>query len=256
MDDHSGVLLGKATLDGLAVSEVRLPPGLRLAAHAHRRAQLCVVLEGSYVEECRGRRTTLGPGSVVVRPAGEPHANAVRDDEEPLALLVSFDADRLAGLAPDQPRFAHVPFFRDLGAGIARELARQGADCLASVEALTLVLGARAACMVAAAPEPPWLADLEDLVAAARGDLSLAALAAHAGVHPVTVSAAFRRHRHASVGEVLRHARVRRAVDLLRKTAMPLGEVAVECGFYDQSHLGRVVKRVAGSTPRQLRRGG
>jgi AraC family transcriptional regulator len=248
MDDHSGAPLAEATLDGLAVSAVRLPRGLRLAAHAHPRAQLCVVLEGTYVEECGGRRTTLRPGSVVIRPAGEPHANAVPDEQEPLALLVSFDAGRLRGLPGPTARFAHVPFFGDLGAGIAR------ADGVEMVEALALVLGGRASCMVDAGREPPWLPELEDRIANGRGDLSLAALGAYAGVHPVTVSATFRRHRNASVGEVLRHARVRRAVGLLRTTALSLGEVALECGFYDQSHLGRVVKRVTGATARQLRR--
>jgi transcriptional regulator GlxA family with amidase domain len=41
----------------------------------------------------------------------------------------------------------------------------------------------------------------------------------------------------------------------LLETRLPLAVVAAECGFVDQTHLGRVLKRATGRTPLQIRAG-
>jgi AraC-like DNA-binding protein len=48
--------------------------------------------------------------------------------------------------------------------------------------------------------------------------------------------------------------RVSKAKTLLRGTALPLAEVALECGFADQSHFSRVFGQWAGATPGAWRR--
>jgi AraC family transcriptional regulator len=48
--------------------------------------------------------------------------------------------------------------------------------------------------------------------------------------------------------------RVERAGHLLRCTPMPIAEIAARTGFVDQSHLTRVMRRLAGITPAALRR--
>jgi len=52
---------------------------------------------------------------------------------------------------------------------------------------------------------------------------------------------------------LLRH-RVEKAKALLRESALPLHDVALECGFADQSHLTRVFTRWAGQAPGTWRR--
>lgn len=49
------------------------------------------------------------------------------------------------------------------------------------------------------------------------------------------------------------HRRVARARELLARTRLPLSDIAVQCGFADQSHLSRVFRRVLGITPGSLR---
>ena len=43
--------------------------------------------------------------------------------------------------------------------------------------------------------------------------------------------------------------RIERAKELLSTTQMPISEIALEVGFFDQSHLNRVFKRIHGVTP-------
>ena len=48
--------------------------------------------------------------------------------------------------------------------------------------------------------------------------------------------------------------RARRAVHLVRTArSQPLADIAAQCGFSDQAHMTRIVKRLVGATPGQLR---
>ena len=48
--------------------------------------------------------------------------------------------------------------------------------------------------------------------------------------------------------------RVERAKELIRDSGLPLSEVALACGFSDQSHLTRLFSRIEGVTPAAWRR--
>jgi AraC family transcriptional regulator len=90
-----------------------------------------------------------------------------------------------------------------------------------------------------------------------RADLAVVAdletLARVAGVHRVHVARAFRDHLGCTVGDYVRRLRVQRACELLTATSLSLPDVAVRAGFFDQSHMTRVVKRFLGTTPAALR---
>ncbi len=86
------------------------------------------------------------------------------------------------------------------------------------------------------------------------GDVSLQAIAAECGVSSGHFARLFRH----SVGEpphrwMLRQ-RVERAKSMLRTTSLSLAEVAVACGFCDQSHLSRCFREAVGSSPGAWRR--
>ncbi|MBP2302631.1 helix-turn-helix transcriptional regulator [Azospirillum picis] len=47
--------------------------------------------------------------------------------------------------------------------------------------------------------------------------------------------------------------RVERAKELLETTGTPLSQIALDCGFSDQSHFSRIFRRIAGEVPRLWR---
>ena len=49
--------------------------------------------------------------------------------------------------------------------------------------------------------------------------------------------------------------RIEKARELLSTTSMPIAEIALELGFFDQSHLNRVFKQIVACTPYEYRRG-
>lgn len=71
-------------------------------------------------------------------------------------------------------------------------------------------------------------------------------------------ASAFARVFKATLGETphqfLSRYRVERAQDMLAEPATPMIDIALACGFSDQSHLGRMFKKIVGITPRAYRK--
>src|ERR1043166_5870755 len=70
-----GRMADRWQLDGLMLSESVYEPRTSLAPHAHARPYLCLVLKGGYHETIGARSRECAPGTVVVHPPGERHAN-------------------------------------------------------------------------------------------------------------------------------------------------------------------------------------
>jgi AraC-like DNA-binding protein len=94
----------------------------------------------------------------------------------------------------------------------------------------------------------------ELLAAHPDGELSLLLLAGECGLSVGHFTRSFRR----SFGEPphrwLQRQRAERAKSLLRDAALSLAEVAIACGYYDQSHLTRCFRNAFGVTPGAWRR--
>lgn len=251
---HShGAELRRCELDGIRIAEVVTPGRLELGRHVHPTGQVVFVLEGDYEERWRRREARLGPGSVIFRPPAEPHANRF-GDEEVLALVVAYESGRLARLAAVGEPLRLPAILADLRERILVELAREDAASSDALEGLALLLLSRVGRL---APEDRWPDSLREALSLIESEfarpLSLSFLAASVGAHRATLAAAFRRHLDRSVGEVVREVRIRHALEALRRTRRPLAEIALDCGFYDQSHMGRLVKRSTGLAPAEVR---
>jgi quercetin dioxygenase-like cupin family protein len=60
-----------------------LPPGTQVPYHFHReRESILIPVSGDAVEIVEGRETPVGPGDVLLIPAGEKHAIANRSERE------------------------------------------------------------------------------------------------------------------------------------------------------------------------------
>lgn len=83
--------------------------------------------------------------------------------------------------------------------------------------------------------------------------MSVDDLAQEAGMSPSHFSRVFKE----TVGEtpmqyVLAY-RVEQAMAKMKDPALPLGDIALDCGFADQAHFSRSFKQITGQTPRQFR---
>jgi AraC family transcriptional regulator len=127
-----------------------------------------------------------------------------------------------------------------------------------AIEGLVLELFALAAQRATSSsdrPLPPWLRRARDLVHAdISGNGSVAAIAAAVGVHPVYLARMFRVHFGTSVATYARGVRLDRAALLIASSDAPIAAIALQAGFFDQSHFTRWFKRHTGLTPLAYRR--
>jgi AraC-like DNA-binding protein len=87
-------------------------------------------------------------------------------------------------------------------------------------------------------------------------DLSRVRVAQAAGLSPSHFSHLMRAKAGCSYTELLTRMRIARARELLVSADAPLADIAVQCGFTDQSYFTRVFRSRTGKTPGSYRRGG
>ena len=260
-DDDAAYHVLRRDVGPFRVTHNRYPSRHRIEEHEHATATIYLVLTGGHVERSNIEDVECARGSVVFSPAGTRH----RDEYGAAggeALLIELpphvlDAACEAGAhlsAPLHVASGAVPF---LMAGLRDEIDRDDPFTPLAFEAIALQLMVALGREVpAASPRtPPWLARVRARLDDSPADhVSLAELARVAGVHPVHVATSFRRCFGTTIGEYVRALRVEEARRALRTTDRPLTDIALGCGFADQSHLSRVFRRATGMTPANYRR--
>ena len=238
------------------------PGNVRTPGEHRHTAHICFLAHGA-IEERRGASSIwrVAP-SVRVSPPGDGHACCYGDVGgrclviEPLAMA----GDGEPVPAPREPTIVRDARLIELAARIYEEMRTDAPHSVSGlvIESIALELLAQSARWERRRAErhpPAWLGQLREFLSA---DLALvpdlATLAIVAAVHRVHVARAFRDHLGCTVGDYVRRLRVKRACELLTSTSIPLTDVAMRAGFFDQSHMTRVMKRFVGLTPAALRR--
>jgi AraC-like DNA-binding protein len=89
----------------------------------------------------------------------------------------------------------------------------------------------------------------EILAANLDGGLTIADIAQQCGLSPAYFTTAFKRSTGKSPVAWLMEQRLQRAKELLRNSGQPLMEIALNCGFFDQSHFTRHFSKTVGTSP-------
>jgi AraC family transcriptional regulator len=250
----------RADVDGFLVSWVRFPPLARLPLHTHERATVAVILHGSFDGLMRGASRPCPVSTMITEPPGEPHGNQFEFAGADV-LTVQPDPGRAELLEPFAGVLGEVNHMRDLGvASMARraagELRMPDSVTPLAVEGLVLELLAlaarlRKASALGAERRPPrWLGEARALLHDRfRENLQLADIAAEVGVHPVHLARVFRLSYGTPVGSYARGLRLTWAAGRLRDSGDGIAQIALEAGFFDQSHFTRAFKGHFGMTP-------
>jgi AraC family transcriptional regulator len=108
----------------------------------------------------------------------------------------------------------------------------------------------------AAAGLAPWQRDqaVRLLLSNLSSDLPIAALARHCGLSRSYFARAFKVSTGLPPHRWLMRRRIQCAQDMLEGTSESIAEIALGCGFADQSHLTRVFHAIVGVSPAAWRR--
>jgi AraC family transcriptional regulator len=225
-----------------------------LPSHVHQASLVSLMLAGEYRETAGALQLEYQPFSCVYHPPGMEHHDVIGDAGVTLLTLEFqpelFDAADFAGmnlrpiidLSGTQPAWELMDLYRRI---TARETNQLDIESRATSLAFSIVQSS--------ARIPRDLRSLrracEFVHAHFEENLTLARVAHAAGVHPVYLGQIFRKEFGETLGEYLNRIRVRAAAERLANSDLPLTTIALDFGFYDQSHFTRVFRQFTGATP-------
>jgi AraC family transcriptional regulator len=265
-----------APAGGLSVERLALPAGVvelrpmadhLLSIHAGPPVRVACRADGRSFEGLQRR------GDIDILPAG---LTGRWEDETPATVLLLRLAPAVLrraaeAMAIDPARAALAPEFRARDGAIEhlawalqaeQEAGSPGGDLYR--ESLGLALSARLLRRAAVAgglsqprhrlPPQRLKRVLAYIEAHLDEGLSLAALAAVAGVSASHFKALFRQATGTPVHRYVVERRVARARTLLLEGKLPMSEIALAAGFAHQSHMARCTRRLLGATPGEIAR--
>lgn len=247
-------------VDDFIIVDASMRAGLRAPLHVHERAYVTLMLRGGFDEEYGSRALCIRAGTMNFVPAGVPHRT--RSDGACLVRM-EFPDSVLAGADELRQMLRQPEAIMDLESiSVARRVvaevrAGEPGWRLVVQGLLMELLGrmARARTDSFSRTTPRWLRGVKErLDSDWAAHVSLAELATMASVHPVYLARRFRDSYGCSIGEYVRRGQMRAAEELLVSSQLDLREVALRCGFADQSHFSKAFRRSLGVSPGLYRR--
>lgn len=212
-----------------------------LPGHSHQTtATISLVRSGLVSFDLENRKGIFKTGDIYLTPANRAHQAEYLEAYDLVSMCLNLDtsatlrSEDLMTACDDQLREMTERGLLTSGEGMRlfTSLARYGADLLASPK-----------------PSPPLSIWLQTRLEAEDSD----------GIQTPEPGdrfgfiRRFRREMGATPHQYILRSKVRRAKDLLAQP-LPITSVALEAGFYDQSHFDRHFKKVVGLTPRDYRK--
>lgn len=257
-----GTIVRQQVAGGFSLIEASYAPHDRVEPHEHEHPSITLVVEGSYRERLGNREEVLTRSSVLIRPGGMRHGNEL-DARGARGFFVIPTHAHADALGPSRRVLEDVAHFREARlANLGRRIRARfwsgvnGSNGLAVEEAVVeLIAVANREPAPRMTLAPAWLGEVrERLVAEFVKPPALTGMALAVGVHASYLGRAFRRRYGITPGQFVHHLRIEWAADALVRTDKPLCQIAYETGFADQSHFGRIFRRLIGVSPAAYRR--
>lgn len=249
--EYYGDIVRQARFGSVLLTETLHPAGTRVPRHSHALGSVCYVISGSFSESSDLGMHECSRTDLICRPAGQEHTN-IFSEKGGRCFGVEFENDSI-----DEPAVISKLQLTRLIKQLYSEVLRPDSCSGIAVEGLCLLMQAaiRRQCESPSASLPAWLALAREMIREEyRRNPTLSQIAEVVGVHPAHLSREFKRHYGRSVGDYTRSCKLGFARQLLKDRSRSLGDIAMECGFYDQAHFSRRFRDEFGVTPLEFRR--
>ena len=239
-------------------------PEREVPRHTHEASHFVLVLQGIYSTEARNHHGPCSSSTLIYNPAGTTHRDCFRSrNGRFLSISPGVDGSKLLERATLSARVvagkrATAHDCSPIARRLIDEFQREERPSAIVLEGLGLELIGQLARLEDCTESrciPDWLLRTKEMIEDCAGcEITIADLAAAVAVHPVYLARAFRKHFGNSPGEYLRRKRLLRVRRLVVDTRLPLVEIALQCGFSDQSRMTHAFTSEFGITPGRYRR--
>lgn len=235
---------------------------LKLSKHFHEHAHFCLLLDGSFSEICGNRTLECKPMSLSFLAAGEVHSDCFHSPVSH-CFIIDLAPDWMAYAAEYDVRLPrsgnyHGGLLPSIALKIYNESKSADRSTRIAIEGLALELlveASRRSPQTGGRFTPGWLRQVRDVLHDRFAEpLTHAEIAELVSVHPGHLAREFRQYYHCTIGEYLRQLRIDYACLQICTSNKSLTEIALDAGFFDQSHFSRIFKKITGLTPIEYRK--
>ncbi len=229
--------------------------------HYHENAYFTFILEGSVIEGNKKEVYHCGPGSLLyhnwqdahynIKPEGFTRGFHIELDESWYAKYNLSNNQTEGSIRLKDPRLQILMY------NIFKEVKFDDDIRPLSVNSLLINLFGEMAGVQKKTHHkvPGWVNSLKDTLNDAPAEnWSLDALSAFLDIHPVHLSRDFNKYFNCNMGEYIRNVKVGRAMGMMSDRKLSLTDIALTCGFADQSHFIRCFKAANQINPSQYRK--
>ena len=252
-------VLGELETPSLKVQERVYAPGLCVARHSHDTTNFIYIIAGTHWAGHSRGGDTCAPRTVRFLPAGEVHENYFPVGSRCLHIELRQPILKLAAEHSKticSPGELARPSAVALGARLHREFRQKDDVSALDIEAvmLQLLLSDGQDSTPRRGLIPSWLLRIREMLREQEhARLTLTELSRCVGRHPVQISRQFHHHFGCTISEYMRRVRIARAQSLLSCPGLEVAEIALACGFSDQSHFTTAFRRLTGMPPHRYR---
>lgn len=256
-----GQTLSTRTIAGFELMETVYRPGTTVPKHSHTHGCFSIMTGGAMTETYGRRNLEWTRSCVGFNPPDEEHSNIIHNTGARF-FIVDIGKEWLELARENSAKLDNSVLLRGkaieyLGLQLYREVKHGDEVSPLAVEGLVLSMLAEASRCSADFRDrhpPRWLERVKEcLDAQFTHPPATHVLALEAGRHPVHLSAMFRKYYRCSPGQYVRQLRLSNACRKLAETEIPIAEIALVSGFYDQSHFTRLFKEFTGLSPARYR---
>ncbi|KRD11228.1 hypothetical protein ASE21_05845 [Flavobacterium sp. Root901] len=246
------------TSNGIAVVETEYQNKVYEGWHSHNNAHITLFLKGGTTEKRKNFSETVGPGSLLFYHSDELHLNQntlfpsrninVEVEENLLKDLQMSEAVLEKSIQNSAlTKFIILKIFKET----------LTADAF-SADTITMLFSQMANAqnhLERFEKSPFWVKSLQELLNDCWNENpNLQDLAKVLQLNPITISKHFPKYFGCTLGEYMRRIKINRSLSLIQSKESNLTEIALECGFSDQSHFIRTFKNQTGFLPKQFQK--
>lgn len=253
---HFGARKKTVKLDGAILTEAGYTPDIEVPWHYHENAYFFYHLRGRLDEVNKKKTITCTSGTLLFHHWQDPHYdNNFSKDACFFHIEIEnkwFLQHQIKPSILEGSWQIKNPILKPIFLKIHREISLDDTATQISVDGLLLqsIAEIKRTSDTDRFGKPIWVKKVREILNDSfNTKITLQALAAETGVHPVHLSKKFPMYFGLGFGQYIRNVRVQKASQLLLDKEANLSHIAYECGFSDQSHFIRCFKEITGMTP-------